>query len=515
MNFLPISWGRRLAWPYAFWLICCLSLGLLSACQEDLVEPAYYGSVTGTVLDARTNLPLANATVTTSPATSSYLTNAQGKFQIDNVPAGRLAITATKADYQQVVTNVTVYDSKAADVSIVLTKSTTAAPTPPNRPTPANQATGLPTTVALSWRPVSATAGDSLRYDVVLFESNNLNQRTLLNNSKDTTVTATGLLYNTTYYWQVTVRNTAGTTARGPIWSFQTRTLPDNRYLYARTVGNNTDIYSSDNAGANLVRLTSAASVETAPQLSPNRDLVAFTSNASGQFQLYTMNRDGSNQRQITILSVEGYSNAGIGYRWSPDGAQLIYAHYDQLYRINRDGTGLTLLATAPAGRHFRECDWTIQGGGRLVVQTIGSNVYDSELYLYNIDGTNPVLLVSNLPGRLDSPSFSIDGRSVVYTRDVSGQDFANGRQLDAHIFVQRIDGSSTVDVSTGVGSTSGGGKPVGTNDLTPRYTPDGFHLIFVNRANDDLSPPEVWTTDLDGRNRLRLFQNAFLPDFK
>ena len=80
---------------------------------------------------------------------------------------------------------------------------------------------------------------------------------------------------------------------RRAVWSFQTRALPDNRYLYARAVGNNTDIYSSNETGANLVRLTSAMTVETAPQLSPNRD-----------------------------------------------------------------GTGLTLLATAPAGRHFRECDW-------------------------------------------------------------------------------------------------------------------------------------------------------------
>ena len=132
------------------------------------------------------------------------------------------------------------------------------------------------------------------------------------------------------------------------VWSFQTQALPDNRYLYARTVSGNTDIYSSSETGANLVRLTSAMTVETAPQLSPNRDLVAYASDATGQFQLYTMNRDGLNQRRITTLSAEGYNNAGIGYRWSPDGAQLIYAHYDQLLRINRDGTGSHFLPPPP-----------------------------------------------------------------------------------------------------------------------------------------------------------------------
>ena len=505
---LLIKWFR-----FAGIVILVCGLGGLSACQENLVEPAYFGTITGTVLDARTNLPIANASVTTNPATSSYVTTSNGKFAISNVPVGRVAITVSKADYTQVVANVTVVDGQTADVSVLLSKTTATALPAPNRPTPVNQATGQLTDVVLSWRPVNTKLSDSLRYDVVLYESNSTSQRTLLTNSRDTTVLATNLNYNTTYFWQVTVRNPAGASAKTDIWSFQTRALPNNRYFYARTANGNTDVYSSNGTGGDLVRLTSAITVETAPQPSPNGDLVAYTSNAPGQFQLYTMNRDGSNQRRITTLSVEGYSNAGIGYRWSPDGAQLIYTHYDQLYRINRDGTGLVLLATAPAGRHFRECDWTAQNGGRLVVQTIGAMPFDAELYLYNVNGTNPTLLVSNLPGRLDSPSFSVDGRSVVYTRDVAGFNDAAGRQLDAHIFIQRLDGSSTVDVSTTNGTATT--KTAGTNDLTPRYSPDGFHLIFVNTTNDDRSPPDVWTVDLDGRSRARLFQNAFLPDWK
>ncbi|MEJ7662436.1 MAG: hypothetical protein WKG07_24155 [Hymenobacter sp.] len=225
------------------------------------------------------------------------------------------------------------------------------------------------------------------------------------------------------------------------MWSFQTKGLPDNRFLFVRTVNGNADVYSSNETGGNLVQLTSSAFVETAPRLSPNLDLVAYTSNATGQFQLYTMGRDGSNKRRITTLSAEGYNNAGVGYCWSPDGAQLLYAHYDQLYRVNRDGTGLVQIATAPAGRHFRECDWTAQGGGRIAVQTVGPNVFDSEILLGNADGSGLAPLVGNLPGRVDSPTFSIDGRTVAYTHDAAGFDDAGGRQLDARIYLQRLDG--------------------------------------------------------------------------
>lgn len=489
---------------------------LLTACEDTLVEPAYFGSVAVTVLDARTNQILPNTAISTNPATGSYATDAQGKVLITDVPVGTVSIIARRAAYDQLVSSVTVTQDQTQSVLLLLTRSSGAAPpSAASRPTPATGSTGQPTSLTLGWHPVNATTDDSLRYDVVLFESNNLNQRTLLTNAKDTTTTASGLLYNTTYYWQVTTRNLAGATTRGPIWSFQTASLPDNRYLYARTVSGNTDIYSSDAQGGSLLRLTSASTTETAPQLSPNRDLVAYASNASGQYQLYTMNRDGSNQRRITTLSAEGYNNAGVGYRWSPDGGQLLYAHYDQLYRINRDGTGLVLLATAPAGRHFRECDWTIQNGGHLLVQTMGANPYDSELYMFDLNGSNPVQLVGNLPGRVDSPSFSIDGTSFVYTHDVVGFNNAAGRQLDAHLFIQAINGSSLVDVTLGSGATGTGSKPAGTNDLMPRYSPTGFQLIFVNRDNDDIAAPEVWTCDLSGRNRTRLFTNAFLPDFK
>ncbi len=488
-------------------------LGALSGCEDATVAPSTFGSVAITVVDARTNQPLPNTGISSNPATGSYVTDAQGKLTINDLPTGLAAVTARRTGYTQLTTNVNIVSGQTQAIVLQLEKPTTAAaPNAPVRPSPATGATGQPSDVALSWHPNGTTKTTVLRYDVVLFESNNLNQRTLLTNSKDTVVTATGLLYNTTYYWQVTARDTIGASARGPVWSFQTGPLPDNRYLFARTSAGNTDIYSSDNTGGSLIRLTSSAFVETAPQLSPLRDIVAYTSNASGQYQLYTMNRDGSNQRQITALSVEGYSNAGVGYRWSPDGSQLIYAHYDQLYRINRDGSGLTLLATAPAGRHFRECDWTAQGN-RLVVQTIGANPYDSELYVYNTDGTNPQLLVSNLPGRVDSPSFSIDGRSIVFTRDVDGFSSPTGRQLNAHMFITRLDGTSTIDVTAS--TSSGSTKPLGTNDLTPHYSPDGFRLIFVNRVNDDLSPPEVWTISLDGTSRTKLFNNGFLPDWK
>ncbi|QNE41996.1 hypothetical protein F1C16_20435 (plasmid) [Hymenobacter sp. NBH84] len=498
------------------WLVIGFISQLLIACESTTVEPARYGSLEGVVLESRNNTPVVNAVVTTNPATSSFLTDAQGKFTLPALTTGKYTLSIRKAEYSPQDIAVTISEAAPTAVTVVLERANSAnrPPNAPTLPSPADEVTNVaPITLALRWRVTDPDGqSDSLRSDVILYESTSTTRRQLLSNSRDTSVTVSNLKFNTIYFWQVTVRDQAGATVRGPVWSFQTATLPEHRYLYVREENGNTDIYAADVAGAGY-RLTTSPFIETAPQLSPNRDRIAYTSNATGQFQLYTMDRDGTNARRITTLAVEGYSNPGIGYRWSPDGAQLVYAHYDQLYRINRDGTGLTLLATAPAGRHFRECDWTAQGN-RLLVQTIGSNVFDSEIYLLNADGSNPTLLVSNLPGRVDSPSFSLDGRQLLYSHDVAGLNDVNGRQLDAHLFLQNLDGTGIVDLSGATTSTLVG-KPAGTNDVAPRFSPDGSKVIFVNRVNDNLSPPEIWTIDLSRQNRVRLFANAFLPDWK
>lgn len=506
--------------PQYFYAVCLVFICLLSCltgCKEDTIDPEpIFGRIEGQVLDARGGTGLANVTITTNPATVSVITDDEGRFEISGVPVGRVTITSKRTEYQQDITNVTVAANQTAMASIQLDKSTitTQPPSPSNNPRPADNAINQPTTVRFYWHPVNPVKADSLHYDVVLFESNVSGGRQIATAIKDTTAVADQLKFNTVYYWQVTVRNSAGGSARSNLWSFRTGPLPENRYLFVREVDGNTDIYSSNETGTTLQRLTSSAFTEKAPQLSPNRDRIAYTSNVTGQFQIYTMNRDGSDQRRITVLPVEGYHNFGSGYRWSPDGSQLIYAHYNELYRINRDGTGLTLVATAPADRHFRECDWTARGN-RIAVQTIGANIFDSELYLMNADGSNRTQLIGNVPGQLNSPSFSIDGREILYTRDVAGFDDVTGRQLNAHIFQQRLDGPGLIDISAGVFNTTNSGKPLGTNDLYPRYSPDGSKVIFVNSINDGLSPFEIWTSDLEGRSRTRLFQSASLPDWK
>lgn len=515
---LPLQLARQKS---VIVLLFCLIFGFAS-CKEDTVEPApQTGQIVGQVVDASNGAVLSNVSVTTSPATISVTTDTEGKFVIESVPVGRVTITSKKTGYQQSIVSVTVLNAQAAAATIQLEKNVAAQPPKaPTRPNPADRSVNQPLTRLLSWHPNNPLS-DSIRYDVILYKSGSTDRLQLLSSRPDTSVTVTGLQYNTLYFWQVTARNNTGSIARSEVWSFQTGSMPEMQFLYVRQENGNTDIYAANANRRDSVRLTTSPFVETAPRLSPQQfDRIAYTSNVSGQYRLYTMNRDGSDQRMISQLPVEGRYNSGIGYCWSPDGSQLIFANNDRLYRVNRDGFGITLLSTAPLGYTYRECDWN-GSTNQIIVQALGNRyvgdgIYDSEIYIMNADGSNRRLLLSSPAGggRLDSPSFNIAGNRIMYTKDVNRNIDQTGRQTNAQIFTQNLDGSDVVAVSIGPG-TINTGKPNGFNDILPRFSGNNGKIVFVSVSNVNQSIPEVWQMDPDGRNRVRLFQNATLPDAK
>ena len=254
------------------------------------------------------------------------------------------------------------------------------------------------------------------------------------------------------------------------------------------------------------VRLTQQPSADVFPRLSPGRQWIAYVSDGEGKQQIYVMKNDGSEKRRVTELPVAGYHNYGEGFCWSPDGGQLLYSHYDKLYRINRDGTFLTLIATAPDGRHFKACDWSGETH-KIAVQTTGTNITDSEIYLMKENGSNMELIVDNLPGRIENPSFSIDGKKLLFTQDVSGFVSATGRQLDTRIIMMDIDTGQMTDLSTK--------KPGGSNDTAPRFSPNGAYIIFENGSNEIGAPKSIWKMNLSGEDRQLLIENAEAPDWK
>jgi hypothetical protein len=92
--------------------------------------------------------------------------------------------------------------------------SVTASPSPASSPNPSNGATGVATNATLTWSGSGASS-----YDVNFGTSNPPPQ--VSSAQAAGSYTPSTLANNTTYFWQVVARNSAGTTT-GPVWSFTT-----------------------------------------------------------------------------------------------------------------------------------------------------------------------------------------------------------------------------------------------------------------------------------------------------
>ncbi|MFN2450278.1 MAG: carboxypeptidase regulatory-like domain-containing protein [Candidatus Baltobacteraceae bacterium] len=71
------------------------AIGMLAACNDAALPPGgTYQSVSGVVLDAATNKPVAGATVTVDTVLTAA-TDASGKFSFERVPVGEVDYAVT------------------------------------------------------------------------------------------------------------------------------------------------------------------------------------------------------------------------------------------------------------------------------------------------------------------------------------------------------------------------------------------------------------------------------------
>lgn len=496
-------------WHKIIWSICLLGSVWLFSCEER-IEPTYYGQLEGTVRDVISGDPIPGVALTSTATNSTVTTNDTGYFFLDRIEVGEYTLTLKATGYRSTSQSFQVSRDDTTKLSLFMEENpnNNTPPLAAFSPRPGNASDTASRQVTLSWKGLDEDEEDSvLRYDLVFYRANNQSQQVLLNNSPDTSYVLGDLQFGTTYYWQVTTRDAQGAQTQGPLWSFRTRELPDHRLRFVREINGEQIIYSSTITGGDSFLLTAPNLSSWQPRLNSQRNEVAFVRRSGLDNHLFLMDREGNQVRQITNIPLGGYHNPGIGFTWSPDGTQLVYSRYNQLYRIDRDGGNLQVLATAPSDRHFRSCDWSA-ATNQIVVETVAQNGHEGELYLVNpAQAGDTTLLLADLPGAFSSPSFSEDGSQVLFSHDISGFTGPTGRQLDARVFLLNLNTGQLTDLSAQ--------KTPGTNDLEAHFAPDGGSIIFTNYSNANLRPPQIMRMALNGQNREILVENAFMADWQ
>ncbi|MCV2884557.1 amidohydrolase family protein [Aestuariibacter sp. AA17] len=199
------------------------------------------------------------------------------------------------------------------------------------------------------------------------------------------------------------------------------------------------DIFTVDIKGGNATPLTQDFAWNIHPAVSPDGSKIAFISDRGGVSNVWVMNIDGSNLRQVT----KEKNNIIHSPKWSPDGEYIVATK------------GIMSSRSIPAG----------------------------EIWLYHHSGGDGIALKTRVNGKKDQkniadPAFSPDGKYVYFTQDISsGRRFSYNRDPLKSIFaITRYD-LEKGEEERFVSGTGGA--------IVPTPSPDGKYLAFVRRVKN------------------------------
>lgn len=107
------------------------------------------------------------------------------------------------------------------------------------------------------------------------------------------------------------------------------------------------DLWITNLSDMQTKRLTSTGAVENNPHFSPDGKTIAFSSNRSGSFAVYTVPIEGGTPTRLTW-----YPSSATVRGWTPDGKNILYTSqretapsgYGRLWTVSKDGGPSTLL---------------------------------------------------------------------------------------------------------------------------------------------------------------------------
>ncbi len=194
------------------------------------------------------------------------------------------------------------------------------------------------------------------------------------------------------------------------------------------------DIYIMPATGGEAKALRSGLPYELQPRFSPDGKQISFTSDAGGGDNIWVMNTDGSDAKQITKEDFRLLNNAV----WTPDGEYLIgRKHFTSqrsagagemwMYHIT-GGSGLQLTkrkndqqdvnepSVSPDGKYLYYCEDVYPGGYFQYNKDPNSQIYQVKRYSFE-DGETTT--ITGGPGGASRPMVSHNGKWLAFVKRV------------------------------------------------------------------------------------------------
>ena len=228
-------------------------------------------------------------------------------------------------------------------------------------------------------------------------------------------------------------------------WDFTVNPITEQGTItFVARINGNYDLFTMNPDGSDKQRITSTEGDEAHPSWNPDKTKIVYSSEVGEFYQLFKINPDGSHRVQLTHDEQNNWLP-----QYSPNGLEIVFTKENDLYLMDSNGTNERPLTDG------RGAKW--HPTQPKVVYTDGPFL-GAKLFTINIDGNNREQLTF---GNSDdvSPAYNKTGSQIIYT---------HRRNNSYDLFRMNQDGTQQVPISTGVQKI-----------YAPMFSPDNAKIIF------------------------------------
>lgn len=264
---------------------------------------------------------------------------------------------------------------------------------------------------------------------------------------------------------------------------FGGKSLVGTRIVFVSDRSGSKEIWVMNWDGTDQRQLTHYGSISTFPSASPDGHTVAFTTYASGSPLIQMFSLDTG--RKLPFYNQRASMNAFVTF--TPDSKRIIFSSTAgggpaQLYMANVDGSGLHRLTAS--GAIEVEPKINPKTGSDLVDVSGRSGL--PQVYHMSLEGTD-VQRLSAGTGEATNPSWSPDGDHIAFAWT---RGFEPGNY---NIFIMDIASQQVTQLTTNEGRNE-----------NPSWAPDGAHIVYASKRGRQ---SQIWVMNADGSGKHAITQ--------
>ncbi len=257
--------------------------------------------------------------------------------------------------------------------------------------------------------------------------------------------------------------------------------IAETKMYFVSSRGGSKEIWQMDYDGANQKQLTHLGSIALSPHVSPDGSRVAFSGVTKEGWQILMYSLDLGRLVSFTHFAGDNYSPA-----WSSDGQSIAFSSSrtgnTEIYSVSSSGGNARRLTQSRSP----DVSPTWNPKTNAQIAWVAGRTGLPQIYTMASDGTNVVRMTDQ--GYAVSPSWSPNGQFLAFAWV---RHYGPGAPGASDIYVMDIASKQWVQL------THDGGR----NDF-PSWSPDGRHLVFQSNRTGKV---QIWSMLADGSEQRQL----------